>query len=52
MDPKKYVEKTNDGYTHMFNKKPSSKYNSPLEKGDYPELDTTDLLDEDGIHIY
>ena len=52
MAPKKYIEKINDGYTNIFNKKPSSKYKSPLEKGDHSELDTTELLDEDGIHIY
>ena len=52
MAPKKYIEKMNDGYRNMFNKKPSSKYKSPLEKGDHPELDTTKLLDDNGIHIY
>ena len=36
----------------MFSKKPSSKYKSPLEKWNNPELDTTELLDEDGIHKY
>ena len=36
----------------MFNKKPSSKYKSQLKKGDHPELDTTELLDEDGTNIY
>ena len=50
--PKKYIEKMNDIYKNMVNKKPSSKYNSPLEKGYYPVLDTSELLDEDGIHIY
>ena len=51
MAPKKYIEKMNNGYKNMFNKKPSSKYKSPLEKGDHPEVDTTELLDEDGIQI-
>ena len=37
MAPRKYIEKMNDGYTNIFNKKPSSKYKSPLEKGDHPE---------------
>ena len=44
--------KDNDGYKNMFNKKPLSKYKSPLEKGDHPELETAELLDEDGMHIY
>ena len=38
-----------EGYKKMFNKKPSAKYKSPLEKEDHPELDITKLLDEDGI---
>ena len=38
-----------DGYTKMFDKKPSTKYKSPLEKGCHPELDITELLEEDGI---
>ena len=42
----------NDGHKKVFNKKPSSKYKSPLEMGDYPELDTTNLLDDDGIQVY
>ena len=33
MAPKKYIEKMNDGYKHMFTKKKSSKYKLPLEKG-------------------
>ena len=52
MAPKKYIEKMNEGYTNVFNKKPSSKYKSPLKKRDHPELDTTKLLDKDGIQIY
>ena len=52
MAPKKHIEKMNDGYTNIFNKKPSSKYKSPLKKGDHPELDTTELLNDDGIQIY
>ena len=40
MAPKKYIKKMIGGYTHMLNKKPSSKYKSPLEKGDHPDLDT------------
>ena len=33
----------------MFGSRPSTKYMSPLEKNDHPELDTSELLDEDGI---
>ena len=37
----------------MFGKPPSSNnITSPLEKGDNPELDTTELLDEEGQQHY
>ena len=36
----------------MFGDKPSTKVSSPLEKGDHPELDTSDELDIDGIKKY
>ena len=52
MAPKKHIEKMNNGYTSIFIKKPSSKYKSPLEKGDYPELETAEILNEDAIKIY
>ena len=37
---------------NMFNKKLSTKYKSSLEKGDHPELDITELLNEDSIQKY
>ena len=37
---------------NMLDKKPSSKYKSPLEKGYHPGLDTTEILDEDGMQKY
>ena len=49
MDPKTCIEKKIDGYTNIFNKKPSSMYKSPFENGDRPELYTTKLLDKGGI---
>ena len=36
----------------MFGHKPSNKIHSPLEKGDHPELDTSEFLDQDGIQKY
>jgi hypothetical protein len=36
----------------MFGCKPSTKVSSPLENGDHPEIDTSDLLDEKGIQPY
>ena len=38
-------------YENKFGSKPYP-YSSPLEKGEHPELDTTDLVDEDGIKLY
>jgi Reverse transcriptase (RNA-dependent DNA polymerase) len=51
--PKKYIQKMMDGYEQMFGKPPSSNnITSPLEKGDNPELDTTELLDKEGQQCY
>ena len=49
--PKKYIEKMITQYTNMFGSKPKE-YISPLEKGDHPELDTSEELDNDGIQKY
>ena len=39
-------------YVRMFGEKPKELYSSQLYKGDHPELDTSDLLDADGIQKY
>ena len=52
MAPCKYIDKMIDGYFNMFGEKPRTRYSSPLEKGDHPELDTSELLDESGIQKY
>ena len=52
MQPKKYIEKMCDGYTQMFGEKPSNKFSSPLESGDHPELDNSELLDPIGVQQY
>ena len=49
--PKKYIAKMIDQYEQMFGSKPRE-YTSPLEKGDHPEIDTSDELDEEGIKKY
>ena len=49
--PRKYIEKCLENYKRMFGKYPKE-YKSPLEKGDHPELDTSDLLDMEGQKIY
>ena len=52
MQPKKYIEKMMMGYETMFGEKPSTRAHSPLEKGDHPELDTSELLDQNGVQQY
>ena len=52
MSPKKYIDRMIDNYTRIFGKRPTTNVCSPLEHGDHPELDESDLLDEDGIQIY
>jgi hypothetical protein len=52
MAPKKYIEKMMMGYEQIFGEKLSSKVHSPLEKGDHPELDTSELLDQTGVQQY
>jgi hypothetical protein len=36
----------------LFGEPPKQNVSSPLEKGDYPELVTSDLLDANGIKTY
>ena len=50
--PKKYIEKMISSFETMFGHKPSNKIHSPLEKGDYPELDTSEFLNQDRIQKY
>ena len=52
MAPKKYIERLADTYEKMFGEKPNTKMYPPLEKGDHPELDDSELLDADGIQQY
>ena len=52
MAPLKYIEKMVASYEFMFGEKPKTTYMSPLEKGDHPETDTTELLDQEGIQKY
>jgi hypothetical protein len=52
MEPQKYIEKLVDNYTCIFGEGPKQNMLSPIEKGDHPELDTSDLLDLEGINLY
>ena len=44
-DPRRYVNKILESYERMFKEKPR-KSRQPLEGGDHPELDTSELCDE------
>jgi hypothetical protein len=52
MAPKKYSEKMMMGYKQMFGEKPSTKVHYPLEKGDHPELDASEQLDQNRVQQY
>ena len=52
MDPGQYVKRMEEAYLQHFKVKPNQKHQSPLQKGDHPELDTTPFLDEKEIEIY
>jgi hypothetical protein len=48
----KYIEKLMMNYERMFGQQPKQNVSSPLEKGDHPETDASDLLDAKGIQMY
>lgn len=49
--PKRYVDKMADDYKRMFGGPPRP-YTSPLERGDHPEIDESELLDLEGTKQY
>ena len=49
--PRKYIDKMIEQYELLFGSKPKE-YTSPLEKGDHPEVNTSEELDDNGIKIY
>ena len=49
--PRKYIDKMMEGYVKMFGTKPKE-YDSPLEKGDHPELDDSEELDQEDVKKY
>ena len=52
MAPRKYIEKICSSFERMFGHKPKQNYTSPIEKNDHPELDMSELLDEEWIQKY
>ena len=49
--PYKYITRMMDNYKRIYGQNPKQA-TSPLTKGDHPEIDTSDLLDIEGIKIY
>ena len=52
ISPVRYIEKMISQYEKTFGESPRQNVSSPLEKGDHPELDTSELLDTQGIVVY
>jgi hypothetical protein len=52
MAPKKYIEKMMMGNEQIFGKRLLTKACLPLKKGDHPELDTSEILDQTGVQQY
>ena len=52
MKPQKHLEKVFQGFERTFGEKPSWRFHSPVEKGDHPEIDTSELPDETGIQQF
>jgi hypothetical protein len=52
MTSRKYIDRILLNYEKIFGKAPKSLYTSPILKGDHPEIDTSELLDQDGIKDY
>ena len=48
----KYHKKMMDAHTRMFGGPPKQNVQSPIEKGDHPELDTSELLEPDDVSKY
>ena len=46
------IEKMLANYERLFGGPPKQNVTSPIEKGNHPELDNTELLDDEGINKY
>jgi Reverse transcriptase (RNA-dependent DNA polymerase) len=52
VSPTKYIDKLVKSYEKSFGMKPNTSVMSPLDKGDHPELDTSELCDTEQITQY
>ena len=44
LKPRRYIEEVIETCERLFGIRPSGKFHAPLEKGDHPEMDASDLL--------
>ena len=49
--PRKYIEKMADAYFSYFGHKPKTICTSPLEQGDYPELDSSTRMEFNNLSL-
>jgi hypothetical protein len=52
ISPTTYVDKLVKNYEKLFGMKPNTSVASPLEKGDHPEFDTSELCTAEQISQY
>eukprot|EP00980_Cylindrotheca_fusiformis_P021594 scaffold8446_cov90-Cylindrotheca_fusiformis.AAC.2 len=50
--PKQYIEKMVSSFERMFGTKLKTNVSSPLEKGDHPEIDDSEFLEQSDIQKY
>ena len=52
VSPTKYIERILETYKRMYGEYPKHNMTAPIVKGDHPELDDSELLDDKGIEEY
>jgi hypothetical protein len=52
LEQKKYLDKLLNNYKRHFGTGPKTNVGAPLERGDHPEMDNTELLDAEKIKLY
>jgi hypothetical protein len=48
----KYFKKLMMTYEQMFGQQPKQNVSSPIDNGDHPETDSSELLDTKGVQMY
>ncbi len=52
LEPKKFLDRLTQTYERHFGCKPNARPSSPLEKGDHPEMDTSDFCNDEDVSKY